>query len=178
MNTELQTIRVNRLSRDNFAKFGDVIEVNDDSQHFTINDGFTERYHDLAKVDVEQNEGRTLISLFRAKPLDLPIIIKKMERHPLASQAFMPLSGNAYLVVVAPAGDFDESNIEVFYAKSNQGVNYHVGIWHHFCLILKSEGDFLVVDRGGKGKNCDEVELKIPMKIQLDSLLDNQLDNQ
>lgn len=147
------------LTKDAFQAFGDVIEANEQANNFTINDGFTQRYHDLAKVDVDDNNGSTLVNVFRSTPLAQPIAIKMMERHPLGSQAFIPMGQNPYLVVVAPAGEFDVTQIEVFIANSNQGVNYHKGTWHHFCLALNSESDFLVIDRGGEGDNCDVLEL-------------------
>jgi ureidoglycolate lyase len=82
-----------------------------------------------------------------------------MERHPLSSQAFIPMGQQPYLVVVAPKGEFDINKIEVFLASSNQGVNYHKGTWHHYCLALHQVSDFIVVDRGGAGDNCDVVNL-------------------
>ncbi|MCJ8274347.1 MAG: ureidoglycolate lyase [Psychrosphaera sp.] len=136
-----------------------MIEVNDKANHFAINDGFTQRYHDLAKVDVTNQNGRTLINIFRSTPLAQPVAIKMMERHPLASQAFIPMGDEPYLVVVAPKGELDTSKIEVFLASSNQGVNYHTGTWHHYCLALNQPSDFLVVDRGGEGDNCDVATL-------------------
>jgi ureidoglycolate lyase len=147
------------LTKDAFKAFGDVIEANEQANNFTINDGFTQRYHDLAKVDVDDNNGSTLVNIFRSTPLEQPIAIKMMERHPLGSQAFIPMGQNPYLVVVAPAGELDVNKIEVFLADSSQGVNYHKGTWHHFCLALNSESDFLVIDRGGEGDNCDVLEL-------------------
>ncbi|MCJ8318149.1 MAG: ureidoglycolate lyase [Colwellia sp.] len=155
----LKTLTPKPLTAAAFSAFGDVIETSNDVKNFAINDGFTQRYHDLAKVDVTDNNGHTLINIFRSKPLAQPIAIKMMERHPQGSQAFIPMGDNRYIVVVAPAGEFDVSKIEVFIANSNQGVNYHKGTWHHFCLALGSESDFLVVDRGGKGDNCDVLEL-------------------
>jgi len=157
------------LTCENFAAFGDVIEVSDQSRHFSINQGYTERYHDLAQVDVAADDGRPLISIFRATPLAQPVAIRMMERHPLSSQAFIPLSGNPYLVVVAPAGEFEVAKLEVFLAQPHQGVNYHRGTWHHFCLALNEPSDFLVVDRGGKGENCDEVSLDGSLEIHLES---------
>jgi ureidoglycolate lyase len=142
--------------------------VQENAPFISINQGFTERYHDLAKVDVEQQNGRTLINVFRSTPLPLPIQITLMERHPLSSQAFVPLSNNPYLVVVAKAGEFNEASIQVFLAQANQGVNYHAGTWHHFCLALHQQSDFLVIDRGGEGHNCDEVLLENPFSIQID----------
>lgn len=147
------------LTRENFAKFGDVIEVNDKAKHFSINDGFTQRYHDLADVDVTEGNGRTLINIFRSTPLEQPVKIKMMERHPLSSQAFIPMGRQSYLVVVAPKGELHTSKIEVFLASADQGVNYHKGTWHHYCLALHQVSDFLVVDRGGVGDNCDVIKL-------------------
>lgn len=157
--TDIKTITPKPLTSTAFSAFGDVIEASADANNYAINDGFTQRYHDLAKVDVTDNKGHALINIFRSTPLAQPIALKMMERHPHGSQAFIPMGENPYLVVVAPAGEFELSKIEVFIANSNQGVNYHKGTWHHFCLALGSESDFIVVDRGGSGDNCDVVEL-------------------
>ena len=159
MTSNVQTITPKPLTNEAFRRFGDVIETNDKAKKVEINDGFTQRYHDLAKIDVNDNNGHPLINIFRSTPLAQPIAIKMMERHPHGSQAFIPMGQNPYLVVVAPAGDFDVNKLEIFIANSNQGVNYHKGTWHHFCLALGGESDFLVVDRGGKGDNCDVVKL-------------------
>lgn len=159
MANNIKTLIPKRLTKQGFLAFGDVIEANTDVKNFVINDGFTQRYHDLAKVDVNDNNGHPLINIFRSTPLTQPIAIKMMERHPKGSQAFIPMGTNNYLVVVAPAGEFNVENIEVFIANANQGVNYHKGTWHHFCLALGSESDFLVIDRGGEGDNCDVIAL-------------------
>jgi len=161
------------LTQEAFAPFGDVIEANLSRNHFTINQGHTERFHDLAQLDM--GEGKTILSLFRSRPMTLTedrhLAIKLLERHPLGTQAFVPTGSHPYLVVVAPKGDLDEEAIEVFLAQSNQGVNYHQGTWHHFCLALNDVSYFLVADRDGPGHNCDELELTTPCFIDL-SLLD------
>ena len=125
------------------------------------------RYHDLAEVDVTEQQGKTLLNIFRSTPLAFPLPIEMMERHPLGSQAFIPMSNQPYVVVVAPSGELDTSKIEVFLASSKQGVNYHKGTWHHFCLALNEVSDFLVVDRGGKGDNCDVEKLDGSLVITL-----------
>lgn len=162
----LQQLTPKPLTKEAFSRFGDVIEANNDAQNFTINDGFTQRYHDLAKVDVNDNNGHSMINIFRSTPLVQPIAINMMERHPHGSQAFIPMGTNSYLIVVAPAGDFDVTKLEVFIANASQGVNYHKGTWHHFCLALGSVSDFLVIDRGGEGDNCDVIALDGSLVIQ------------
>ena len=146
------------LTAEAFAPFGDVIEASDRTEVLAINYGSTTRFNDLAAIDTADSGGRTIVSLFRGKPL-APALLKIFERHPLGSQAFVPLQGRPYLVAVAPAGDFDPGAVRVFRAAASQGVNYAKGVWHHFLLPLKHESDFLVIDRDGPGANLDEVEL-------------------
>lgn len=96
------------------------------------------------------------------------MILKVMERHPLSSQAFYPLSTFPYLVVVAPTGELDPSAIVAFLAQPNQGVNYHRGVWHHYSLALAGISDFLVVDRISDDENCDEVRLTGEDRIEIE----------
>ncbi len=130
----------------------------DGAQHFTINEGTTERFHDLAGIDTGIEGGTPLVSIFRGQPRPHPIEIKMVERHPLGSQAFYPLRDADWFVVVGPAGEApDVGSLRAFRATGRQGVNYRRGVWHHPLLVLVPDHDFLVVDRGGPGENCDEV---------------------
>jgi ureidoglycolate lyase len=95
------------------------------------------------------------------------IKVEIMERHPQGSQAFFGLCGHPYLVVVGAAGEFDPMALSAFIARGNQGVNYHRGTWHHYCLSLEQDNDFLVVDRGGAGDNCDEVKVPDDLAISV-----------
>lgn len=148
-------LTIEPLNSDAFAAFGDVIETSGKA-HFSINNGSTQRYHDLARIEVGPN-GRPLVNIFRATPLNYPLQVTMLERHPLASQAFIPLSDEPYLVLVAPPGEAVlPEQMRAFSASSRQGVNYHPGTWHHPVLALNQESDFLVIDRGGDGDNCDE----------------------
>lgn len=152
-------LAVEPLTREAFAPFGEVIEASEAVQHFTINAGNTERYHDLARIEPGA-DGRVIVSIFRGQPRQLPFRVTMMERHPLASQAFVPLSGRPYLVVVAPAGDAPRvDDLRVFLVRGDQGVNYATGVWHHPLLALDAVCDFLVIDRAGPGHNCDEVAI-------------------
>jgi ureidoglycolate lyase len=160
---------IEQLTSEGFAQFGDVISF-EGAQHYLINNGTTERYHDLAHVDVTTEGGRPLISLFRSKPRQLPFTVRLMERHPLGSQAFFPLSPNPYLVIVAPLGDLDVAGVRVFYASPSQGVNYAKGVWHHALFALKEVSDFFIVDRGADEPNCDEIELTKPLTISVEAM--------
>jgi len=175
------------LTKEAFSPYGDVIEVTDQAEKMVINYGLTQRFNALAKVDANDDQGRGIISIFRSTPKNNnkisdcvnQLTIDCMERHPLSSQAFYPLSSAPYLVVVAPKGYFDTSKIKAFIAGENQGVNYHKGTWHHYCLALKKVADFLVIDRQGEGKNCDEIDLSSPITIEycIEYTIENDLSN-
>ncbi len=150
-------IEISRLTREAFAPFGDVVQM-EGSQTITINDGFATRHHDLAQVDVLEGGGRPLINIFHARPWPQPVHIRMMERHPLSSQAFVPMDERPFLVVVAPpGGDPSPERLRAFVTNGRQGVNYHRGVWHHPLLVLGRDADFVVIDRGADDQNCDVV---------------------
>lgn len=155
----MRTLTAKPLTAKAFAPYGDVIEASDEARQIGINYGNTIRYHDLASLQLTADGGKAGVSIFRSTPLAQPIAIELMEYHPKSSQAFIPLSGRPYLVVVAPAGDFDAAKLQAFLVSGSQGVNYHAGTWHHFSLALQEVSDFLVIDRIADDDNCVEYHL-------------------
>jgi len=147
------------LTADAFAPYGDVIETREDSPFHTINRGFAKRFDGVAAIDTADEGGATAVAIVRARPRALPFNVAMLERHLLCSQAFVPLSGQAYLVVVAPAGPVpDVSSLRCFLCASGQGVNYARRTWHHPLLAIGAESDFLVIDRSGSSGaiDCEE----------------------
>lgn len=143
------------LSTAQFSTFGDVIEASD--TYRVINQGTSRQFSDLALIDIATDGGRPCISIYRATPFQLPLAIMMLERHPLASQLFMPLHDEPFLIVVAPAGDqVDAAAARAFVSNGRQGINYRRGTWHHPLIALRDPSEFLVVDRVGPGENYDE----------------------
>ncbi|QND50503.1 ureidoglycolate lyase (plasmid) [Phyllobacterium sp. 628] len=153
------------LTREAFRPFGDVIEV-EGSASFPINHGMCDRYHDLAKVETTGENARTLISLLRGKPYELPLELTMVERHPFGSQAFVPLSANPFLVVVAHDQTDCASYPIAFLTKPGQGVNIHRNVWHGILTPLGGVSDFVVIDRGGDGINLQEYFYSEPFLIR------------
>ena len=153
-------LKIIPLTKVAFAPFGDVIEAAG-AERLMINESTTERFHDLADIDVAGDGGRAIVSLFcgntRRPDGKSPIEIKMMERHPLGSQAFIPLQNAPYLVVVAPDLEtVGPDDLHAFLADGTQGVNYRRNLWHHPLLVLEDGHQFLVIDRDGPGDNCIE----------------------
>jgi len=143
------------LTRDAFRPYGDVVET-EGAEHFQTNAGYAERFHDLARIDCSAEGGRPLLSIFRAKPFPLPLRVELLERHPISSQAFVPMGRAAFLIVVAERSTKPEpADLRVFVANGRQGINYRPGTWHH-PLIAFTAADFLVVDRNGPGEGHNQ----------------------
>lgn len=159
-----RTIIIEPLTAAAFASFGQVIGT-DGAQHYPINNGMTERYHDLARVELGGVHPRPLISIFRGQPYALPLALKLVERHPLGSQAFYPLSASPWLVITAEDEAGHPVRLRAFRPAPGQGVNLAMNTWHGVLTPLETASDFLVVDRGGEGNNLEEHHFDVPWTI-------------
>tara|TARA_B100001996_G_scaffold145284_1_gene110596 strand:- start:81 stop:575 length:495 start_codon:yes stop_codon:yes gene_type:complete len=140
------------INKENFSKFGDVISING-LKPLNINNGYAKRYDDIANLNTSMEDGKTTISIFSALKRSFPMKIDMMEKHPLGSQAFIPMKETTFLVLVAPEGIKPNiEKIESFIIPKGIGINYKPGTWH-FPLISTENMNFLVVDRNGPGNN-------------------------
>ena len=140
------------ITKENFSKFGDVITT-ENIKPLEINNGYAKRFDDIANINTSSENGETTISIFSALKRSFPMKIDMMEKHPLGTQAFIPMKETTFLTLVAPEGEKpDLEKIESFIVPKGIGVNYKTGIWH-FPLISTEDMDFLVIDRKGLGDN-------------------------
>ena len=146
------TIKPIKITKKNFSKFGELINTKN-KKPIIINNGYAKRFHDLGKINTSSKKGNPIISIFSAKKRSFPMKIDMMEKHPLGSQAFIPMKETVFLVFVAPKGKKpDIKKIKSFIVPKQTGINYKPGIWH-FPLISNKNMNFLVIDRKGKGNN-------------------------
>lgn len=145
------------LTSERFAPFGDVIEASR-GQAAAMNAARFERFDDLCDVDVG---GKVSVSIARCRAATvLPLRIETIERHPLGSQAFVPLQSCEMVIVVAPPGEsVDVSELRAFVTQPHQGFNYRRGTWHMPLIAFSTGHEFLVIDRGGMETNCEECVL-------------------
>ena len=135
-----------------FAPFGQVIEAAGAPDRM-INAGRCGRFHDRGTPDVE---GRTGISVFRSESVELPYSFELVERHPLGSQAFLPMALAPFLVVVAPDAGGRPGAPLAFVTAPGQGINIGRNVWHGVLTPLADPGLFAVVDRCDDGPNLEE----------------------
>ena len=146
------TINPKPITKENFSKFGDMITTAN-IKPIEINEGYAKRFDGIANLNTSKDNGETIISIFSALKRSFPMKINMMEKHPLGSQAFIPMKQTTFLVLVAPEGNKPNLNkIEAFVIPPEIGVNYNPGTWH-FPLIATEDMNFLVVDRKGSGDN-------------------------
>ncbi len=160
----MKTLKLNPLTAEAFAPFGDVLEATGDFR--PINEGLCKRHHDRARLDMApevDSANRAGISIFNATPRTLPYRFDLVERHPEGSQAFIPMTQNPFLVIVAA----DTSSTPLAFATNGaQGINLHRGIWHGVLAPLAAPGLFAVVDRIGASANLEEFRYAEPWLIE------------
>ena len=143
-----------KINRSNFATYGDLISANDINP-IDINAGYAKRFDNLANINTLKDGGKTVVSIFSALRRNFPMTIDMMEKHPLGSQAFIPMKETTFLCFVAPPGESPEiDKIQSFIIPPKTGINYKPGVWH-FPLISTEDTDFLVIDRKGNSENLN-----------------------
>ena len=149
------TLKTVPLTRERFAPYGDVIESSR-SNSDAMNEARFERFDNLCDVDLIKGSD-VAVSIARCRtPTSLPLRLDRVERHPLGSQAFVPLSPCKMVVVVAPPGEsVDASDLRAFVSNGRQGINYKLGTWHMPLIAFEAGQEYLIIDRRGKEPNCD-----------------------
>ena len=144
----MKTILIEKIDTNIFSRFGNIIEKKNASELRSINQGTTTRYHNISELNLESKNGNSGISIFSGLPRDLPIEIKIMEKHPVASQSFLPIQDYDWLIVVSE--EINElpnlDTLRCFHVNGDTGVTYNKNVWHH-PLLVKKKQDFWVIDR-------------------------------
>jgi ureidoglycolate lyase len=159
----MTTIRTEPLTPAAFAPFGDLLDTSGDPDRI-INAGLCGRWHDRARLDFGP-DGRAGISMFRSDIRSLPCLLDLLERHPLGSQAFLPMSQDPFLVIVAEDDAGIPGRIRAFRTAPGQGINLLRNTWHGVLTPLGGPGLFAVIDRIGPNANLQEHKVDPPVSI-------------
>lgn len=141
-----------------FAPFGQVLAATGPAR--AINAGMCQRFHDLARPDII--DGAPGLSVFLAEPRALPYRFDLIERHPLGSQAFLPMTAHPFLIIVS---DGPGAMPRAFRTNGAQGINLNRGTWHGVLTPLHAPGLFAVLDRIGDGPNLEEHRFATPWVV-------------
>jgi ureidoglycolate lyase len=136
-----------KLTAEKFSPFGEVLSI-ENKEFITINDGYANKYPDLAKIDTQEENGETSVHIFVAKKRPFPLQITMLEKHPFFSQTFIPKGDTPFVVVVSPPAEKPIiENIRVFISNGDQGISYSRGVWHFPLISINDNSQFIVIDR-------------------------------
>jgi len=154
---------VERLTGEKFIDFGEVVELKDNPS--LINQNKCERHNNLASLQASKG-GHVGVSMFLSEKYVLPFHVSLMERHPLGSQCFIPMSNEPFLVIVSADQGGCPSKPSAFITNGKQGVNYKQNVWHSVLTPLVENIPFAVIDRIGPGNNLEEFIFDQPWLIR------------
>ena len=121
-----------------FAPFGDVIEA--------AGDELSDQRRDVRPLPRpgadrgHRRRGAAGISVGGGGPTRCRTSFDLVERHPFGSQAFVPMTADPFLVVVAPDEGGRPGGPRAFLTAPGQGVNYLRGTWHGVLTPLGRAG--------------------------------------
>lgn len=158
MSTPVRTLRLEPLTPEAFAPYGDVVAPPAPGARAAIESGL----HAGAEAPI--------LGFNHLTPHDLPLTAIAMERHNRSSQCFMPMDVSRWVVLVAPDidGRPDPSRIRAFLVRGDQAVNYHVGIWHHPLRVLDRPARFASLMWTTGRKEDDEEWSTLPEPLLVD----------
>ena len=153
-----------KLTSENFSDFREVVSIQNKESR-TINNGFADKYPDIASLDTKEDQGHTSVHIFVAKSRQFPLHISMLEKHPFFSQTFIPRHSLPFIVVVAPPEEKPSvEKLQAFITNGDQGINYSRGVWHFPLISINDNSQFIVIDRKHNEEfdiieQCEEVSI-------------------
>ncbi len=164
-----------KLTEENFADFGEVVSIQS-KESKTINNGFADKYADIASLDTKEDQGQTSVHIFVAKSRQFPLHISMLEKHPFFSQTFIPRHSSPFILVVAPPSEKPSiEKLKAFITDGEQGINYSRGVWHFPLISINNNSQFIVIDRKHNEdfdtiEQCEEISLDdVKVTLELSS---------
>ncbi len=157
-------LRPQPLTREAFAPFGEVIELPAETDA-PMNAGRFVRTVGCATTDMQPPHPARIDMVRCTETTELSSPVQTLECHPRGSQAFVPLSGFRFIVVVAPAGpEPAAADVRAFVTDGRQGISYRRGTWH-LPMIARAGQTFLVVERDEDTGNCESMHFDPPLTL-------------
>ena len=154
----MHIVQTEPLTAAAFAPFGDVLDATGPFK--LINQGQCRRHHNRARLDF--TTAQPGISIFQAEARTFPYKLTLIERHPMGSQAFIPMTQHPFLITVATD---PRTKPRAFLTNGMQGINLHRNIWHGVLTPLTAPGLFAVIDRIADDPNLEEHHYPTPWII-------------
>ena len=148
----MRRITIEPVDADRFAPFGSLLEAPLPGP----------RQDHAARLENTRPDAAANLALIRSEPFRSAMPLRRLERHPHSTQAFLPLSIAGYVVVVAPdaGGRPDEAAMRAFRVPGTTGIVYRRAAWHAHMMTLDAPGIFaMLVHEDGSAQDCVFAEI-------------------
>ena len=174
-----------KLSKESFSNYGDVLEPSGDS----INNkdflklGYANMSDNVPSERVEKfdvldywgqiaNISQEPMRFGFLRPRKRAFEVSWLERHVKGTQTFIPLGGEKSIITVGKANQNDNpealpdlSTVKAFLLDGDKGVNLHPGTWHWTPFPINSKCDFIILVRTNvKDDDLNFVDLESRLK--------------
>ncbi|EWY42088.1 ureidoglycolate hydrolase [Skermanella stibiiresistens SB22] len=157
------------LTAEAFAPFGEVVAAGAGSVA-RVNDGRADRFDGVGRLRLDACGTTPVVAIYRIDASALPHRVPVLERHPLSSQLFVPMTASRYLVVAVPS-DADGAPVSeravALVASGAQAINYRPGVWHCPLVALDQTADFAMVmaQASEPAADCEFFDLPVPLTV-------------
>lgn len=152
-------IRAEPLTTVRFAPFGTVADAGGANSGRSVNQGRARRVPGIDGLSHESAAATPVLDFYRIAPSTLPFAVTCLERHPLSSQVFVPMTPASFMVVVAAEdrGRPDLSRVMAFIGDGTQVVHYRPGTWHAPMVALGAPCLMtMLMWQTGDTRDCEE----------------------
>ena len=148
------------LTAEAFAPFGEVVDL------------LAEKRREYATRAFEHDHVPGAPSMWVSYPPGVAsgtLRLQKLERHPHATQTFVPIEAGRYLIVVCEAaadGSPDLTTLRALIANETQAITYGRNVWHHGLTVLDSRTRFVTV-MASYQTGDDDIFLEVPGAVDV-----------
>jgi ureidoglycolate lyase len=144
---QTRNLELIRATPESVAPYGTLIDVPVKTSALPI--AFYEGTVRVYKPALFVSDEDTEITLASVDRRDMQVVW--LERHFKHTQAFVPLSGRPFIMVMSPATKGflpDPAAAQALLFDGSAGVSLHIGTWHEFPFALQDDTRLIVVLRG------------------------------
>ncbi len=140
----MKTLMISQVTAETFKEFGVVISNKD-----KMPDSSDERFSWWERVVVFKDIDPISLNILEAKQREFTV--DEVEFHRNTPEAIIPLDSGGIVLVVAPAGELDESKLRAFGIESGYGVVLNPGVRHAIPYPLQGNVDCLILFKDATG---------------------------
>jgi len=162
---EIRQIKVELLTEVSTADFQPYGQIMGLEEKAPLED-FAHLSYWTKNVDLDPDNEKLDLGLLLCKRTEAPI--RKMERHKMTSEIFIPLTGQT-IFVMAPADNSKEmpdlTRIRAFLLDGTLGVALHKGNWHWPPVPLRKTARFVLLRKGELSDPTEMKDLGLELKL-------------